>query len=103
MNANTTTRDCIANYTEKIEGDDSEAMVDKFEEYLARKTSGDEEAPFMAHLWFHTNHMEHPSLPEYYYAYNDTMGNPAGDYLGTITQMDVQIGRVRELLKKYKV
>ena len=30
--------------------------------------------------------------------YNDTHGNPAGDYLGTITQMDKQIGRLRDLL-----
>lgn len=77
-------------------------MVDRFEDFLKRKT-GEEEAPFMAMIWFHTNHIEHPSLPEYYNAYTDAAGNPAGDYLGTITQMDAQIGRVRGLLEQYGV
>ena len=37
-------------------------------------------------------------MPEYYFAYNDTYGNPAGDYLGTLTQMDAEIGRLRRML-----
>jgi hypothetical protein len=35
--------------------------------------------PFLAVLWLHTNHIEHIALPEYYYAYNDVFGKPAGD------------------------
>lgn len=48
-------------------------MVDVFEDFLSRKT-GEEEAPFMAMIWFHTNHVEHPSLPEFYNNYTDAMG-----------------------------
>jgi len=51
----------------------SEYIVDRFEDFLDRKT-GSEESPFMAHLWFHTNHMPHPSLPEFYNAYTDALG-----------------------------
>lgn len=42
-------------------------------------------------------------MPEWYHAYTDAAGNPAGDYLGTISQMDVQIGRLRDMLRQYNV
>jgi len=87
----------------KIEGDDSKYIMDVFEEFLARKTTGPEKNPWLALLWLHTNHLPHPSVPEYYHLYNDSYGDWAGDYLGTLTQMDAQIGRLRELLKKYNV
>lgn len=54
-------------------------------------------------LWLHTNHMPHPSMPEWYHAYEDANGQPAGDYLGTLSQMDHQIGRLRAMLKTHKV
>ena len=94
-------QDCVGNLTTKIEGDDSLYIMDTFEDFLTRKTTkgGPEESRFMALLWLHTNHEPHPSLPEYYHAYNDTFGDFAGDYLGTLTQMDVQIGRLRAMLK----
>ena len=34
-----------------------------------------------------------------YNAYTDENGEPAGDYLGTLSQMDHQIGRLRGMLK----
>jgi arylsulfatase A-like enzyme len=81
-------------------GDDSFFMMDTFEEFLTRKApGGKEEAPFMAVLWLHTNHMPHPAMPEFYHGYTDANGQPAGDYLGTLSQMDVQIGRLRQMLK----
>ncbi len=115
-------------------------VMNVFEEFLGRKApGGSEAAPFMAHLWLHTNHEPHPAvsvscgtmrrshrcthsvlydvrvcvctsrramraqLPQFYFAYNDTDGNPAGDYLGTLTQMDAQIGRLRKMLRAYGV
>lgn len=96
--------DCVGNYTEKIVGDDSAHIMDVFEDFLTRKVSpGPEKSPFMAVLWLHTVHEPHPSLPEFYHAYNDSFGDWAGDYLGTITQMDVQIGRLRQMLKDKNV
>ena len=78
--------------------------MDVFEEFLKRKApGGDEEAPFVAVLWLHTNHNPHPAMPEWYHAYKDAHGDPAGDYLGTISQMDAQIGRLRHMLRTYGV
>jgi hypothetical protein len=54
-------------------------------------------------LWLHTNHMPHPSMPEWFHAYEDANGQPAGDYLGTLSQMDHQIGRLRAMLKTHNV
>ena len=99
--ASTTSRDCVANLTSKIAGDDAEHIVDVFEDFL-EKVSG-KATGFMAHLWLHTVHEPHPAMPHWFHAYVDVEGNPAGDYLGTLSQMDVQVGRVRELLKKYGV
>ena len=53
--------------------------MNTFEAFLRRKASGGKEAaPFLAALWLHTNHDPHPALPQYYYAYNDSHGAPAG-------------------------
>ena len=95
---------CVANMTEKITGNDNVLIMDLFEDFLKRKApGGSEESPFFAAIWTHTNHEPHPAMPEWYHAYTDVYGEPAGDYLGTISQMDQQIGRLRTLLKTYGV
>jgi hypothetical protein len=39
------------------------------QEFLQRKAPGGaEEAPFLAVLWLHTNHVPHPSMPEWFHA-----------------------------------
>jgi hypothetical protein len=85
--ASTAKLDCVANLTTKIEGDDSAYIMDVFEEFLDRKTSGPEKSLFLAVLWLHTNHEPHPALPQFYHNYTDVFGDPAGDYLGTLTQV----------------
>jgi len=97
----TNDRSCVANLTEKIEGDDSEFIMDTFEPWVTKQVNNNKH--FFAFLWLHTNHEPHYALPEWYHKYNDTHGDPAGDYLGTISQMDSQIGRLRSLLQKLKV
>ena len=110
----TAPRDCVANMTSKIgasrvapdTGDDTEHVLNVFEDFLDRKVGkanatapGPEKAPaFFAALWLHTNHEPHPALPQFYHAYNDTYGNPAGDYLGTLTQMDSNFARLQAML-----
>merc|ERR1712048_678626 len=54
----------------------------------------------MAQLSLHTNHEPHPSLPEWYNAYTEAEGGPAGDYLGTLSQMDNAIGSLIDVLKQ---
>lgn len=95
---------CVTNLTQKIVGDDSTFIVDKFDQFLENLTkSSDEPQPFLAVLWLHTNHNPHPAMPEWFHAYTDAQQRPAGDYLGTISQMDAQIGRLRSLLKSHGV
>ena len=102
--SNATLCGCVGNLTSKIVGDDTRHVLDVFEDFLKRKAPGGaEEAPFVAVLWLHTNHMPHPAMPEWYDAYKDVYGEPAGDYLGTISQMDAQIGRLRQMLRAYGV
>ena len=56
--------------------------------------------PFLAVLWLHTIHLPRGALPEWYHNYSDAFGDPAGDYLGSISQMDVQVGRLRAMLQQ---
>lgn len=90
-------RECVANLTDKIPGDDSMYIMDRFENFLDTRDKGQ---PFLSLLFLHSVHQPHPAMPAFYYGYNDTYGDPAGDYLGTITQMDAAIGRLRRLLKR---
>ena len=99
--ANTSTLHCVGNLTSKIEGDDTEHILDVFEDFLERQV--ETKKPFLAELWLHTVHIPHPAMPEWYHAYVDVYGNPAGDDLGTISQMDVQIGRLRSMLRKHGI
>ena len=87
---------CVINETKKIVGDDSQYIVDHFETFVQKNIAAN--TSFLALLWLHTVHEPHPALPEYYHAYTDAFGDPAGDYLGTMTQLDVQIGRIRQIL-----
>ena len=98
LKPSTTERTCVANLTEKIEGDDSEYIVGLFESFLEKKQA---DQPFLALLFLHTNHDPHYALPEWYHAYNDTEGNWAGNYLGTVSQMDNAFGMLVTLLEKY--
>lgn len=92
------TLECVTNITTKIPGDDSLFQLQRFEIFLNESISLKQ--PFFATIQLHTNHLPHPSLPYYYHLYNDTDGNPAGDYLGTLTQMDAAVGALISLLKQ---
>lgn len=91
-------RDCVQNLTAKITGDDTAFMVDQLMQFLDNRT--DPSKPFFVFFHIHTNHVPHPSLPEFYHAYKDPNGDPAGDYLGTVTQMDAALGTLVEGLKQ---
>ena len=119
-------RACVANYTHKIPGDLTRFDVGLFEDFLKRNAS----APFLAYVALSTNHVPHYgtyptarcahspnhasdthapftfpllALPEWYHAYTDKLGRPAGDYLGSLSQMDDSLGELRSVLRKYNV
>lgn len=92
----------------------SKYIIDRFEDFLTshqtrNKESGEDEVwdrracrleesifakftlsltfqPFLAVLWLHTNHIEHIALPEYFNAYKDVFGKPAGDCMFFVVQ-----------------
>jgi arylsulfatase A-like enzyme len=90
------TLSCVMNSTVKVEGDSTMHMLEHLSLFINSSIST--ARPFFAAFELHTNHVPHPSLPEFYHLYNDTNGLPAGDYLGTLTQMDASIGSLRKLL-----
>ena len=92
-------RACVANYTKYIPGDLTLFDVQTFESFLKENVS----APFLAYIALSTNHVPHYALPEWFHAYTDALGKPAGDYLGTLSQMDNSLGVLRGVLRKYGV
>jgi hypothetical protein len=92
-------RACVVNYTRFIPGDLTMFDVTTFETFLKKNAS----APFLAYLALSTNHVPHYALPEWFHAYKDALGKPAGDYLGTLSQMDNSLGVLRGVLRKYGV
>ena len=72
----------------KIPGDDSVFIVEKFTEFLDERVH--DSKPWLAHLCLHSIHEPHPAMPEFYSLYEN---DP--DYLGTLTQMDAAIGVLR--------
>merc|ERR1719465_58449 len=71
-------------------------IVHVFEDFLQRQSGN-----WLAQLSLHTNHEPHPALPEFYNAYTEAEGGPAGDYHGTISQMDAAMGQLVDMLKNH--
>lgn len=92
-------RACVTNYSKFIPGDLTAFDASLLDDFLTK----DSTTPFLAYIALSTNHVPHYALPEFYYAYNDTLGNVAGDYLGSITQMDHGLGILRSVLQKHDV
>ena len=57
-------------------GDDTEHLVNQLERWMGTLPSG---APFLASLWLHTVHTPHAALPDFFHAYRDARGQPAGE------------------------
>jgi arylsulfatase A-like enzyme len=100
--AHNSTLDCVSNLTSKITGDDAEHIIDELSTFLDKhsSTAAGTTKPFFAVLWLHTIHLPRGALPQWFHNYTDTFNDPAGDYLGSISQMDVQIGRLQALLRE---
>jgi arylsulfatase A-like enzyme len=92
----TSTRGCVANLTAKIPGDDTVFLAGGFGAFVNASVAAGRR--FFATVQLHTNHVPHPALPQFFHAYNGTDGQWAGDYLGTLTQMDAGVGVVMAAL-----
>ena len=98
-------RSCVTNYSKFIPGDLTMFDAGLFDQFLTDGEGQEEEAPppFLAYIALSTNHVPHYALPEFFHAYNDTFGKPAGDYLGSLSQMDHSLGVFRQILTKHGV
>ena len=94
--------DRVEGYPEPIQGDDSHFILGKFQDYLERVTKTG--TPFFVYLPFHTVHARFLAV-EPYLSYYTSRGYDAitADYYGAITAMDAVIGKIRDLLREYRV
>ena len=81
--------------TDNLEGDDSRVIMDRAIPFI--QNAAEKKTPFLAIIWFHTPHKPVVAGPEYLAMYE---GHPGAHYLGCLTAMDEQVGRLRSELKK---
>ncbi|MEN8121639.1 MAG: sulfatase-like hydrolase/transferase [Bacteroidota bacterium] len=83
--------------TNNIEGDDSRVIMDRVVPFINEAVNDDK--PFLAVVWFHTPHKPCVAGPEYQKMYEGHDLNTR-NFAGSITAMDEQIGRLRQVLKE---
>ena len=83
--------------TENLEGDDSRIIMDRAVPFIEEAVAQDK--PFFAVIWFHAPHLPVVAGPEDRKPYED-MPEEAQHYLGCITALDKQVGRLRAKLQE---
>jgi len=83
--------------TENLEGDDSRVIVDRVAAFL--RQAAKRKKPFFAVVWFHTPHLPVVAGPKHRKLYAD-QPEAAQHYLGCISAMDEQMGRLRKDLRE---
>ena len=81
--------------TENLNGDDSRIIMDRAIPFIRGAVEAG--SPFLAVIWFHAPHLPVVAGGKYAEMYKDRRGR---NYLGCITAMDDQMGRLRAELKK---
>ncbi len=84
--------------TDNLKGDDSRVIMDRAIPFI--ENAAKNESPFLAIIWFHTPHLPVIAGPKYLDMYK---GHPGAHYLGCITAMDEQMGRLRKKLKDLNI
>lgn len=84
--------------TDNLEGDDSRVIMDRAIPFI--QNAAKDKTLFLAIIWFHTPHKPVVAGGEYLAMYKD---HPGAHYLGCITAMDEQVGRLRGELRKLNV
>lgn len=79
-----------------IRGDDSKLIMDEVLPFV--RSAVEAEAPFLAVIWFHTPHLPVRAAAPYTDGYREH-----ADYLGSLTAMDEQLGRLRETLRELAI
>ncbi len=81
--------------TENLEGDDSRVIMDRVIPFIEEAVEADQ--PFFSIVWFHTPHLPVVAGPEFTQLYEGYRSFEK-HYYGCITAMDLQVGRLREVL-----
>jgi arylsulfatase A-like enzyme len=89
-----------------LDGDDASLLggaarviVDRAVPFMEKAVAEDQ--PFLAVVWFHAPHEEILAGPEYLAMYPDA--GAAAHYYGCITELDEQVGRIRQTLERLGV
>jgi len=86
--------------TDNLEGDDSRVIMDRAIPFIQEAAKAGK--PFLAVVWFHTPHLPVVAGPKHRKLYAD-QPEGAQHYLGCITAMDEQMGRLRAELRSLGV
>lgn len=82
--------------------DDEDFLISQLEKLIVDSLA--EGKPFLGVVFFHGSHIPYVATPEHRAPYAEMgMDMNEQDYWGTITQIDAAVGRVRALLKHYKI
>ena len=83
--------------TDNLDGDDSRVIMDRAVPFIEKAAKAGK--PFLAIIWFHTPHLPCVAGPKHRKLYAD-QPEGAQHYLGCITAMDEQMGRLRTELRR---
>lgn len=83
--------------TENLEGDDSRIIMDRAVPFI--RHAADRKQPFFAVIWFHTPHLPVVADAEHRALYPGAKNLRHANYMGCVTAMDEQIGRLRRTLR----
>lgn len=84
--------------TDNLDGDDSRIIMDRAVPFIREAAS--KEQPFFAVIWFHTPHLPVVADAEHRALYPDAKNVRHANYMGCVSAMDEQIGRLRETLRE---
>lgn len=84
--------------TEHLDGDDSRLIMDRAIPFIQQAVR--DRKPFFAVIWFHAPHLPVAAGREYYDLY-EGQDDYTRHYLGCITALDEQLGRLRQTLKEF--
>ncbi len=82
-----------------LKGGAGRVVMDRALDFIEQQVEADK--PFFTIIWFHAPHAPVVAGPKYLAMYPEH--GDAAHYYGSITEMDEQVGRLRELLKELKV
>jgi hypothetical protein len=83
--------------------DNAKLLVDHFENFATHAVGNG--TSFLAIVWFQNVHVQYTAVAEYTskYPLSNNTTQQQQDYWGSLSALDAQVGRVRQILKKLKI